>query len=64
MVYGCSSKTRDDQKLAADLSVGEKLAGHIHCLKNETSNMPSLPIRPRTITNNDEWMFLQGRPVT
>lgn len=53
-VYGCSFKTRDDQRLAADFSLGEKLPGHIHCLKKETSNMPSLPIRPRTITNYDE----------
>lgn len=38
------------------------LASHIQCLKNQTSYIPSLPIRPRIITNHDKQMFHQGEP--
>lgn len=39
------------------------LAGHIQCLKNQTSDLPPSPIGPRTFTNHDEQMFSQGGPV-
>lgn len=43
--------------------VGKKLADHIQCLKDQTSDLPPSQIGLRTFTNRDEWMFPHGGPV-
>lgn len=76
MIYGCTSKPLDSQRLAADfssdlalISAGKNLLvtldvfGYIRCIKKTTSYIPSPAYGPRTTASNDERKSPQDRTI-